>query len=173
MNTATVTETPNPPAPPNMSKAALAEAPTNAALFDALRVAADANDATAFWQAFRQLDKSTLLAEDYEQLIHLALATDLGLLGRRLANEGTERYPHYEPLAKFALALAPPKFLGTRPASDRDGRINSQWMRENGAQYSGLWVALRDGKFYGAAETPLKLAEILGDLKKFFITIAR
>jgi hypothetical protein len=170
MNTATSTETTTHPLP--LPEATTTDAPTNEALFDALRLAADANDDIKFLQAFRQLDKTTLLAEDYEQLIHLALATDLGMLGRRLANEGTERYPHYEPLAKFALALAPPKFLRFEPASNKDGRINRQWLRENGAQYSGLWVALRDGKFYGAAETPLKLAETLGDLKKFFITIA-
>jgi hypothetical protein len=170
MNTATLTEATPQPLP--LPEVPAAEAPTNESLFDALRAAADANDGIKFMHAFRQMDKTMLLAEDYVQLIHLALATDLGMLGRWLSTEGTERYPHDEPLAKFALALAPPKFLGTRPASDRDSRANSQWLKQNRNHYRGQWVALRDGQCLGVAETPKKLAEQVGDLRRYLITIA-
>ncbi len=145
----------------------------NAAVIRLLEAAAETGDNAAFAHALGSLNEAALTADEFVQLIRLALASDRGLLARRFANQGAAAHPQHEELARFAYVLAPPKVITTaRQTSQQDWDANRHWLKEHGARYRGQWVVLDDGRLMGAAASPKQLAETLGDLKKYFLTIA-
>ncbi len=143
--------------------------PGNAAVIGLLEAAAEAGDNAAFAGALSCLDEAALTAAEFVQLIRLALASDRGLLARRFANQGAAAHPQHDELARFAVALAPPKYVSPQPYVNQNWQANRVWLKQHGSQYRGQWVALRDGQFFAAAPTPKQLAEVLGDLRQFFI----
>ncbi len=143
--------------------------PGNAAVISLLEAAVETADNAAFARALSCLDEATLTADEFVRLIRLALASDRGLLARRFANQGAAAHPQHDELARFALALAPPKYVSPQPYVKQNWAANRGWLKQHGSQYRGQWVALRDGQFFAAAPTPKQLAEVLGDLRQFFI----
>jgi len=61
--------------------------------------------------------------------------------------------------------LAPAKILGTSPASESDRSVELRWLRENGRQYRGQWVAVLDDELLAHAGTYVELRAQLDTLK--------
>lgn len=101
-------------------------------------------------------------AVGYVREIQSALANGAYLQARELSARGAERFPKHVLLARYARVLAPPRVIGTSPATKTDLRANKQWIEANGSVYSGKWVALRDGTLLGAADFLKELTNALG-----------
>src|SRR5581483_7030486 len=94
------------------------------------------------------------------------------LLARRLSAEGHATFPDAALLAKYARILGPSKAIVSNERAKQDWEANCLWLKQNGASYRGQWVALDNGKLVGAAPSPKQLAEEIGDLRNFLLTIA-
>lgn len=139
------------------------------ALWITLQLAADAGNAGAFIHTARRVDWNRKDADELAEVVRWALCAGAHLMARNLATEGTHRYPQHEYLAKLAYILAPPKYLGSQPASPSTG-ANVRWLREHAAEYRGNWVALKNGVLIVRGESVGELRQQIGDLKGYMIT---
>jgi hypothetical protein len=81
-----------------------------------LEAAAEAStvyDVAPFVAAYEAIDWEERTADDYARAIQLALSAGAGAhpITRKLAMEGSERYPDHAELQKAAYILAPPKVI--------------------------------------------------------------
>ncbi|MBI4675688.1 MAG: hypothetical protein HY741_28940 [Chloroflexi bacterium] len=111
-----------------------------------------------------------LSAAAYLRAIKKALAEGAYLHARVLSAEGARRYPKHALLGRYATALAPPRIIGSAPATKTDLRANKAWIEKHGSRYSGKWIALRDGTLLGVADTLQDLADALGNTQGILLT---
>jgi hypothetical protein len=75
------------------------------------------------------------------------------MIARKLALEGVERFPEDGELKKMAHILGPPKVtVSHRPPEPGIGD-NMAWLTAHWEEYKGRWVALREGKVLGTADS--------------------
>lgn len=159
--------------PPNVHVTEGAATETaNEAILQLLEAAAAAIDEQVFLRELDKLDKAMLAAGDFVRLIKLSLEIGFDLLARRLSAEGHALFPADALLAQYAYILGPPKIIAAVPYTKQDWDANRRWLKQNGAHYRGQWVALNNGQLVGAAPSPKQLAEEIGDLSNFLLTIA-
>ncbi|MEP7339979.1 MAG: hypothetical protein ABI977_19730 [Acidobacteriota bacterium] len=138
-----------------------------------LKAAAEETDGAAFQSAYRDLDSEELSAEDYIQVIRLALEVGAYLLSREVSTLAANRYSENAELQKYARILAPAKVIGSSPATGQSIEVNRNWMKSHGAEYRGQWVAILDGQLLGAAKSLDELIATVGRRKDALLTIAR
>jgi hypothetical protein len=165
---------------PEVAETALAEAPlreaasqgeTSTATQEPLLLAIEAAEAGEDRHALIALAEQVDWRRHPEELIRAIQASlflDMVLLARELADEGRRVFPNDKRLEQWAIVLAPPKIVGTRPASgDAIGLEEShKWFQNNSAKYKGQWVAVRRGELLGVAPTLKALYDQIGHDKK-------
>lgn len=100
-------------------------------------------------------------AGEVAEAVHSALVEGSYVLARELAAEGAELHPEHEELQKMARALAPPKLVEVLPANPSMSK-NHVWIRHHADEYTGKWIALRDGKLLASGDT---ISEVKSGLK--------
>lgn len=161
-------------APPNVfvdSPASTATGASNESILQLLEAAVAAGDEHVFLRELDKLEKESLTAGDFVQFIKLSLEIGFDLLARRLSAEAHAILPDDALLAKYARILGPPKSIVSAYYTKQNWEANRHWLKQNGANYRGQWVALDNGQFVGAASSPKLLTEELGELSNFFLTI--
>lgn len=128
-----------------------------------LEIAAERQDERAFIATANDIDWSTRSAEDYATAVHLALASGAHMKARQLAIGGSEKYPEHEEITKMAKVLAPPLILSTNIPSKPGAGANLVWLKEQGDQYRGQWVALKDGDLLANANNFAEIINIVGN----------
>lgn len=84
---------------------------------------------------------------------------------RSLVKELEVRWPDSEPIRAWARVLAPPRVIGTRPASGRTLARERDWLRRHARGYPGCWLALDGDRLVAAdasVETVIQVAELEG-----------
>jgi len=127
----------------------------------ALKAAASSGDEPALIAILNSAMWELGSAEEHLEAIRLALVVGAHHAARRLANEGTLRYPLNDELKKSALVLAPPGTRVVRSQPTYGAAANFEWLRDNRLAYQGRWVALRCGALLAVAN---ELAELTAEI---------
>jgi hypothetical protein len=116
----------------------------------------------------KQVDWRRRRPKELIRAIQASLFLDMVLLARELADKGRRVFPNDKRMEQWAIVLAPPKIVGTRPASgDAIGLEEShKWFQNNSAKYKGQWIAVRRGELLGVAPTLKALYDQIGHDKK-------
>jgi len=69
---------------------------------------------------------------------------------RALARSMTWAWPDDPVVREYAKVLAPPVFLGRRPASGRSLVRERRWLAEHGHEHPGCWLAVSGDKLVAA-----------------------
>ncbi len=101
--------------------------------------------------------------------IREALAAEDYYGARALAKQAHRDHPEDPELAVAAQVLAPPRVLRNDLPPDPTIRINMDWMEHEAHNYSGQWVAVKDGQVVASASTVRALKEQVPDLKGHFV----
>lgn len=132
---------------------------------------AKAGDERAFLDALKSITWQNRAPADLMRAVKLALEAGAHLAARQLAIEGAERYPNDPQVQKYARLLAPPKVVSSKVRSDRRQRkANREWLRAHGNEYSGRWVAVRNGELLGASDSLEELTRRVGDTGDVLLT---
>lgn len=97
-----------------------------------------------------------------DKAISVALSLDLTTLAMNLTRIGSQIFLHDLRLQRAARVLAPPVVRGTSPASGKGLDASYAWLRKHANRYHGKWVAVRAGKFLGAADSLDGLRKTIG-----------
>jgi len=93
--------------------------------------------------------------------VNMAITEDAIFLARQLTNRALQQFPEDRALLHYREVLAPPKVIGTRPAS-HDFSKSMRWLSAHSHEYVGQWLALEDGVLLGTAKSRKALVEQLG-----------
>lgn len=139
------------------------DAEASDAAVSSLQEAAASGSQKAFVDAVRHTDWDIQPPGAIKKAIDLALATGCHAIAAQLASEGHERFPEHPTLARIARALAPPKFIRTRPPVPGIS-ASMMWLQEHTEEYRGKWVAIRNGKLLTATDSREELSHALDNL---------
>ena len=112
-----------------------------------------------FADLVRAMDWSERPPEELVGTINRSLSLEMTRLARELTALGERLFPDNRQIQRLAYVLAPPTVRvveGSKPTSSLSDSM--RWYSEHGSQYRGKYVAVKDGKFLGAAETWDELA---------------
>lgn len=121
---------------------------------------------TEFVRAIESIDWDTKSAEAFDEAIHMAIGLDTTRLAERLARRGYELHPESDALRRAVIVLGPPRVLKRDLPPVPGLRYSMAWLREHGHEYSGQWVALKDGTLIGNAPTRDNLLNLIGPITR-------
>ncbi len=129
---------------------------------EALEASAGTGDRQTFSLIAEGTDWATRPSDELARAIDLALELELATLAMKLAHQGGRLFPKHERLQQAARVLAPPVVIRKHPAQPAGLRESRAWLRAHAAEYRGQWVAVREGKLLGAAESLAALKSLAG-----------
>jgi hypothetical protein len=135
-----------------------------------LIVAAESADERAFTRAATGIDWSRSSSTQFAQAVGLALTAGAYLLARNLATQGAALHPDDRQLEKLARLLAPPRVINAELPANESVRPNQAWLRDNGSQYQGQWVALRQGALLAAGPSARQVRDSLESTEGVMLT---
>jgi len=127
-------------------------------------------DIVSLIKSINWTDKS---ADDYLDLVKIAITSGDHIIAYQLAVKGTEQFPNNDKLKNFSKILAPPKILPISAPAQPGLLLNRDWLIENQEEYKGYWVALKDGKLLGKDKTLKVLIKLIGNPKGKGILVTR
>jgi hypothetical protein len=128
-----------------------------------LEEAARSRDSQEFLVGVRQMNWEQVEAKDFSRAIKSAMRIGLPLAARHISSFGAQYHPHNPEIRDYARLLAPASAkVINRPATS-DQSPNIAWLKIHGAEYKGLWVALKDGRLLGADHALKSLVEKIAD----------
>ena len=127
-----------------------------------LEESARVGDRRTFAVLARAIDWSTRRPDELTATIDLALSLEMATLAIDLAQLGGRLFPDHERVQRAARVLAPPVVRVVRLPRARGLSASMAWFREHASQYRGQWVAVREGKLLGAAESLEDLKTVIG-----------
>jgi hypothetical protein len=136
-----------------------------------LKAAAEAGNEDAFLVALRDVVWQDRPAQDYIRTTRFALQAGAHQAARRLSAEGAKRYPDNLELQKYARVLGQPKVISKSLPPDSTLKANRDWLLKNRNFYRGKWVAVRDGKLLGTAQSLSELIQQIGNTKDALLTM--
>jgi len=134
----------------------------------AIEEAAAREDRSTLNRLVEKVDWRSRHPDDLIRVIQSCIFLDMVLLARELADEGRRLFPNDKRIEQWAIVLAPPKIVGTRPASGNAIGLEAshQWFQNNSSKYKGQWIAVRNGELLGVAPTLKELYNQIGQDKK-------
>jgi hypothetical protein len=138
-----------------------------------IEAAADAGDENAFLVAAKSVEWSERTATEFLCATRLAPKAGAHLAARQISALGLERHPTNPQIQKFAYALAAPRTIGRALPPDPTVEANQKWLTEHAGEYTGKWVAVKNGRFLGAAASLRHLADQLDNIDGVLLTVAR
>lgn len=82
---------------------------------------------------------------------------------RALSRSLAARFPENETIQWWARVIAPPRVIGTSPASGSGIALVKEWLKAHGAEYPGKWIALRGTELLAAEEDRRLLQDRLSE----------
>jgi hypothetical protein len=129
---------------------------------EALEESARAGDRQTFNQLAEGIDWATRPPDELARTIDLALQLELATLAIELAQQAGRLFPTHERLQRAARVLAAPVVIRKHPAQAAGLRESRAWLRKHAAEYRGRWVAVREGKLLGVAESLAAMKSLVG-----------
>ena len=131
------------------------------------------DDVAAFAAAYREIDWDGREADEFVQAAKLALRAGAHLIARECALTGVKRFPEHPELQKIARILDPPPAAPVHSPPYTSWKPNKAWLEEHWDEYSGRWVALKDGVLLAAGGSFTDLINQVGDVRSKDILIAQ
>lgn len=144
----------------------LGEDPRDAVLAR-MEEAAEAGDEYAFLLAYKELEDLDLSPANYVRAMRLALKAGAHLTAREISVQAVRCYPSDSELQKYARILAPPKLISQSLPICPDIEANHNWMKQQGRNYLGQWVAVRNGCLLGVSAS---FDDLINQLRAIQIT---
>lgn len=117
-----------------------------------------------FMEAIASIDWSSQSPSELREAIDLAFQLGCHSVAIELASEGHKLFPHDLTLERIARVLAPPKLVRTGIPAIPGLRDSVEWFEKHREQYSGKWVAIRNGKLLASADSRAELSRTLDSL---------
>lgn len=137
-----------------------------------LEDAANAKDESAFLDALKSVRWTSLTTAGYVSVAGLALKAGAYTAAHQIAVEGEKYHPDSSEIQKYACVLAPPEVLPGRLAPGSGHKVNREWLKAHSSEYSGQWVAVRDGELLGVADSLAELVGRVGNMEGVLLTKA-
>jgi hypothetical protein len=102
----------------------------------------------------------------------LLLRFGASLAARDLSATALDLFGDDTEVQRFARILAGPTRAASMAAADTSNRNNREWLKTHAGEYTGQWVALRDGHLIGTADSLRELTEKVGDTTRTLLTRA-
>lgn len=136
-----------------------------------LNKAAETGDEQAFLKAVSKIEWEGQTARRLVSIIRLALRAGAYLAARDIAEKGLKYHGEDTRVAEYARLLAPAKIISSSTAPNgQQRRANREWLSAHGDQYSGQWVAVRNGELIGNADSLEVLIEQIGNTEGVLLT---
>lgn len=133
-----------------------------------LEQAATNGDEIAFLTALEKSDLSNCSPRQFVQTIKLAFRAGAFIAACDIAAEGHRRYPEDAELNRYVQVLTSNRRIGTQQMALMPSRNNMEWLNEHAGEYSGQWLALRDGQLLGSSRS---LEELVQEVRvKYSVT---
>jgi hypothetical protein len=111
-------------------------------------------------------------ASDIIGVIRLALEAGASLAARDLSATALDLFGDDREVQRFARILAAPTRVASMAAADPSNQNNREWLKTHGGEYTGQWVALRDGHLIGTANSLRELTDKVGNTTRTLLTRA-
>jgi hypothetical protein len=131
-----------------------------------------ARNAHAFDLVIRSVAWHHRSASDVIGVIRLALEAGASLAARDLSTTALDLFGDDREVQRFARILAAPTRVAGESSPDPSNRINREWLKTHAGEYTGQWVALRDGHLVGTANSLRELTGKVGDTTRTLLTRA-
>lgn len=116
----------------------------------------------AFGEVASTIDWTAQEVITFYNVINMAISIGATRLARQLAKQGHELYPDSDDLTRIYRIFFPPiPSWKASPAVPGIG-ASMRWLKEHKGQYTGMWIALKDGELIGTAPTRDALIDQLG-----------
>lgn len=137
---------------------------------DRLEAVAIAHDERAFLEVLQQVNWHNHPPANFVRAAQLALKAGAYREAYWISAKGAEYYPDNSELQKYARVLAPPKAVSGKATTNSGHKANREWLKDHGSEYSGQWVAVRNGQLLGTSDSLKELAERVGSTKDVLLT---
>lgn len=121
------------------------------------------NHPALFLEQIDRIDWYNKGSKTFEQAIQMAISLECVTVARQLVKQGRRQYPNSNTLKELANVLAPPRVI-ERSGPTKGLSAFMEWFEQHAEEHRGLWVALFEGNFLGAAPSREILIEQLGDV---------
>ncbi len=127
-----------------------------------LEEAANRGNETAFLKTLNGISWQDRPALEFVRLIKLAFRAGAFAAARHIATEAMKCHPNAPELQKYVRVLTSQSRETVKPQSPVNTRANRSWLEAHSGEYSGKWVALRNGELLGVADSLTALVEEVG-----------
>jgi hypothetical protein len=131
-----------------------------------------ARNAHAFDLLIRGVAWNHRSASDIIGVIRLALEAGAPLAARYLSATGLDLFDDNIDVQKLARILAAPTRVSGESAADPSNKASREWLKSHAGEYTGKWVALRNGDLIDTADSLRELTDRVGDTTRTFLTRA-
>ncbi len=138
-----------------------------------LEDAANARDEHAFLEALEEVEWRGRPPADFTRAAKRALKAGAYKAAYQISVQGAEYHPDNQEVQKYARVLAPPKVVSRDMPPDPARKANREWLKAHSGEYSGQWVAVRNGDLLGATKSLKELTEQVGDTEGVLLTRAQ
>lgn len=128
------------------------------------RKAVSADSQKEFVETVGTIEWSSQSPSQIKQAIDVALGLGCHAVAAELAATGRNRYPNDPALERIAHVLAPPELVRTGVPAVSGLSASVKWFEEHREQYSGKWLAVRNGKLLASADSRKELSKELDKL---------
>ena len=110
-------------------------------------------DTKGFMQIVKQIDWQSCREEDLIKGIRLSLRIGIHSKATELSKIAFSRFPENPEILKFADALLPGRGKVIKHAADPAATANMNWLKTDGKNFHGKWIALKAGVLLASADT--------------------
>ncbi len=121
-------------------------------LMQYLELAAHRSQNEEFSRLVRRVPWERGPAGNLARVIALTMSLGMFTLARELSHRGKRCFPRDECILALARVFDPPTVTAMR-SSESDLSASKAWLHDHAGEYSGMWVAVRDGRLLSAASS--------------------
>jgi len=118
-----------------------------------LEGAASVGDEIGFLTNLQTIELDRCSPSQFLQIIKLAFRAGAFIAARDIATEGFRHHPEDPELNRYVQILTSTRRVGTQQMALIGSRSNMEWLNEHAGEYSGQWLALRDGQLLGSSKS--------------------
>lgn len=134
------------------------------------RAATEPDNEQTFVRTLAAIDLAPYNADGLGLLTRLAFKAGAHAAARSIASYGAQKFPRDAWLSRVASTMSPGEARLVPAASSSDRELDARWIEANALEYSGHWVALRDGTLIFASSDPAEIGNRLADIQGAFVT---
>lgn len=137
-----------------------------------LEEAANKGNDRAFVSILSEVQWQNWPSSDFVRVLKLSLKAGAHKAAQYIATEGVKHHPDSVELQRYAHLFAPPRIIARNLPPEPTLAANREWLKNHRHEYSGLWVAIRNGELLGTASSLEELVSQVGSTENVLLTKA-